>query len=71
MANNSDISAAASKVGQVAAVGTAGGSFLGFLNEYAVVIGLIIAFGGFLVNWYYKHKEYKLHERVEKTDGQN
>jgi hypothetical protein len=39
----------------------AGASVFGWLlsNEFAVLVGVLIAIGGFCVNWYYKHKEDK------------
>jgi len=27
-----------------------------FSSEFAVLVGIVIGLGGFLVNWYYKHK---------------
>ena len=38
---------------------TAAGSFMGWLNEYGVALGLIVAIISFAVNWYYNHKEDK------------
>lgn len=32
-------------------------------NEFAVLFGLFLGFAGFLVNWYYKHKDDKRRER--------
>lgn len=43
----------------VAGTTTAAGSFWGFLNEYGVALGLIVAVLGFIVNVYYNHKEDK------------
>lgn len=39
----------------------AGMSIFGWLtsNEFAVLIGACVAVGGFIVNWYYRHKEDK------------
>lgn len=34
------------------------------VNEIAALCGVIIALGGFLVNWYYKHKQWKLYEKL-------
>jgi len=42
---------------------TAAGSFLGFLNEYGVAIGVIITVLSFSVNWYYREKADRRHER--------
>lgn len=56
--------AAASAAGKVTYSGSAaavGGWFLS--NEFAVLMGLVIGVAGFVVNWYYRHKEYKLKER--------
>lgn len=52
------ISGAASKITYAGA----GGSFLGWLTSSEIIglIGILLAVGGFIVNWYYKHKEYKL-----------
>lgn len=33
------------------------------LNEVAIVIGAVVAVLGLVVQWYYRHKEYKLKER--------
>ena len=51
------VAAAASK----ATYGGAGTSVFGWLlsNEFAVLIGVLIAVAGFLVNWYYRHKEHQ------------
>lgn len=42
--------------------GGAGASGLGFWlsNEMIGLIGLLIGLAGFLLNWYYKHKHFKL-----------
>ena len=32
------------------------------LQEFALVIGIVATIGTFLVNWYYKHKEFKHRE---------
>lgn len=47
--------------GSKATYGGAGASVFGWLlsNEFAVLIGVLVAVGGFCVNWYYKHKEDK------------
>ena len=39
----------------------AGTSVLGWMlsSEFGVLVGLLIGFGGFFVNWYYRHKEDK------------
>lgn len=47
--------------GTKATYGGAGASVFGWFvsNEFAVLVGVVIAVGGFLVNWYYRHKEDK------------
>jgi len=49
------ISAAASK----ATYTGAGTSVMGWIlsSEFTILMGLMVAIGGFLVNWYYKAKE--------------
>ncbi len=39
----------------------AGTSLFGWFtsNEFAVLVGTLLAIGGFIVNWYYRHKEDK------------
>lgn len=51
------ISAAASK----ATYTGAGTSVMGWVlsSEFTILIGLLVAVGGFFVNWYYRHKEDK------------
>lgn len=31
-------------------------------NEWMALGGFLLALGGFIVNWYYQHKRYKLEE---------
>ncbi len=47
--------------GSKATYGGASASVFGWLvsNEFAVLIGILIAVAGFGVNWYYRHKEDK------------
>lgn len=52
---------AASKVSLGASATAVGGWFLS--NEFAVLAGLVIGVIGLGVQWYYRHKEYKLRER--------
>lgn len=33
------------------------------LNDIAMVVGILTGLGTFVVNWYYKRKEFKLRER--------
>ncbi len=51
------VSAAASK----STYAGAGTSVMGWMmsSEFTILIGLLVAVGGFLVNWYYKAKEDK------------
>ena len=40
------------------------GSIMDYLNHYAAAFGIFLGLCTFIVNWYYKHKEferYKLH----------
>lgn len=48
-------------VGSKATYTGAGTSIFGWMtsNEFAVLIGACVAVGGFIVNWYYRHKEDK------------
>lgn len=43
----------------------AGASLMGWVlsSEFGVLIGLLLGLGGFIVNWYYKHKEDKRQQR--------
>lgn len=56
----------ATAVADKATIGGAGTGFLGWLMENNVLglLGVLIALAGFLVNWYYKHKHYKLAEKA-------
>lgn len=55
----------ATAVADKVTIGGASTGFLGWLldNNVLGLIGVGIALAGFLVNWYYKHKHYKLAER--------
>lgn len=61
------VTAAADKV----TVGGAATGALGWLmnNNVLGLVGVLIALAGFLVNWYYKHKHYKLAERQAQLDS--
>jgi hypothetical protein len=61
IASASAAASAASKVTYGGSAAAMGGWFLS--NEFAVLMGLVIGIAGFVVNWYYRHKEYKLKER--------
>lgn len=49
-------------------------SVLGWImsSEFGILVGIILGVGGFLVNWYYKHKqdkrEQELHDRRMKNE---
>lgn len=64
------VAAAASKVTYTGA----GASVLGWLmsSQAGILIGIVLGVGGFLVNWYYKHKEDKRrqaeHEKIMRGD---
>ncbi len=53
--------AALAAVGSKATYGGAGASVFGWFtsNEFALLVGVVVAVGGFVINWYYKHKEDK------------
>ncbi len=55
------VAAAASKATYGGSAAAVGGWFLS--NEFAVLAGLVIGLVGLGVQWYYRHKEYKLRER--------
>ena len=52
---DSAMAAAGSKVTYTGA----GASVVGWLlsSEFGILVGLLLGVGGFLVNWYYRHKE--------------
>lgn len=35
------------------------------LNEIALIVGIVCTLGTFLVNWYYRHKEFKRNSNKE------
>ena len=47
--------------GSKATYAGAGASTMGWLlsSEFGVLIGLVLGVGGFVLNWYYRHKEDK------------
>lgn len=53
------IDAALAAAGSKATYTGAGMTISGWLlsSEFAVLVGILIGVGGFLVNWYYRHKE--------------
>ena len=55
------VASAASKVTYGSSAAVLGGWFLS--NEFAVLMGLLLGCAGFVVNWVYRHREYKLKER--------
>lgn len=52
---DASIASAASKTTYAGAGMTVGGWFLS--SEFAVLAGIVLGIAGFLVNWYYKHKQ--------------
>lgn len=44
----------------------AGASILGWVmsSEFGILVGLLLGVGGFLINWYYRHKQDR-REQVE------
>lgn len=53
---------AATKATYGSSAAIVGGWFLS--SEFAVLMGIVIGVAGFVVNWYYRHKEYRLKERA-------
>lgn len=55
------VDATLAAVGSKVTYGGATTSIFGWMtsNEFAVLIGACVAVGGFIVNWYYRHKEDK------------
>ena len=53
------IDATIASVGSKATYTGAGASVVGWVlsSEFGVFCGLMLGIGGFLVNWYYKHKQ--------------
>lgn len=49
------VASTASKTTYLGAGMTVGGWFLS--SEFAVLIGIVLGVAGFIVNWYYKHKQ--------------
>ena len=51
----------AAEVSSKATYGGAGTSVFGWMmsNEFAVLVGVVVAVAGFVLNWYYRHKEDK------------
>lgn len=47
-------------------IGAAAAGILGFLNNNAAAIGAIVAILGFFLNWYYKHKSFRIEKTAEK-----
>ena len=62
------VDATMAAIGSKATYTGAGASVLGWLmsSQAGILIGIIIGVGGFLVNWYYRHKEDK--RRQEEHD---
>lgn len=65
MSTREQIEQVVTSVSDKVTLGGAGTGVLGWAtdNNTLGLIGVLIALGGFLVNWYYKHKHYKLAER--------
>ena len=62
------VDATMAAIGSKATYTGAGASVLGWLmsSQAGILVGIIIGVGGFLVNWYYRHKEDK--RRQEEHD---
>jgi len=65
MKSSEHVEQIATAVADKATLGGAGTGVLGWLIDSNVLglVGVFIALAGFLVNWYYKHKHYKLAEK--------
>jgi len=63
------LEAAAAAVASKTTYGGAAASFLGWLmsSEFTIVVGLVVAVGGFAVNWYYKAKANRRAEELFKA----
>jgi len=61
------IASTASKVTYTGAGMTISGWFLS--SEFAVLMGVVIGVAGFIVNWYYRHKE-NLRQQAQDTRAQ-
>lgn len=55
------IDATMAAIGSKATYTGAGASILGWLmsSQAGIFVGIVLGIGGFLVNWYYRHKEDK------------
>jgi hypothetical protein len=63
--NVPDTAEAIHKAASAATYVGGGTAFIGGLtaNEFAAISGVVIAVAGFVVNWIYKHKHYKLEKQ--------
>lgn len=62
MVNKEDFADKAATVGSTIQFSGATGSIVAglALSEIGVIVGIVVAICGFFINWYYKHKSYKL-----------
>ena len=46
--------------------------FFGWLvsSNAAIVVGMLVGVAGLLINWYYKHKNYKLRAAAERREAE-
>ena len=72
MINKEDFADKAATVGNTIQYSGATGSIIAglALSEIGVIVGIVIAIFGFFINWYYKHKSYKLQEKRHKLEAQ-
>lgn len=55
---------------KVTQVGASGAVIFGLaLNEWGVIVGIVVAIGGLGIQWYYKRKEYRLKELYYEKHG--
>lgn len=61
MSESATSAATAAAVSSKVTYSGAGTSVIGYLasSEFAVLAGVVIALGGFCINWYYRHREDK------------
>lgn len=49
--------------------GSAIAAFFSFINDYAAAIGALVAIVGFCINWWYRHKLFKLEKAKFAKEG--
>ncbi len=61
MATEHSVDAALAAAGSKATYTGAGASILGWMmsSQAGILFGIVLGVGGFIINWYYRHKEDK------------